>query len=68
MPWVFGSVSDESQDASRGGGGTMQIWRMSEFVLDGSLQPKGWAKDIEEKFSTSNVGGVAGGNEEEEDE
>ena len=43
----------------------MQIWRLSEFVLDSSLQAKGWGKELEEKFSSSNV---AGGNEEEEDE
>jgi len=32
FPWVLASVSDDSLDESKGGGGTMQVWRVNEFV------------------------------------
>ena len=52
QPWVLASVSDDSQDEARGGGGTLQIWRVSEFVYK-SLGDREWATELEQAFLKS---------------
>jgi hypothetical protein len=67
QPWVLASVSDDSQDEARGGGGTLQIWRLSEFVYK-SLADREWAAEMELAYIKSTTKANAGSEEESGDE
>jgi len=51
QPWTMASVSDDSADEARGGGGTLQIWRVNEFVHR-TMQDKEWVNDVLSKTAT----------------
>ena len=46
QPWVLASVSDDSADEARGGGGTLQIWRINEFIYK-SIKDRDWAAEVD---------------------
>jgi histone-binding protein RBBP4 len=66
QPWTLASVSDDSADEARGGGGTLQIWRVSEFVYK-SMADKDWAEEMEQAFIKSTTK-VVGSEDESGDE
>lgn len=45
QPWTLASVSDDSADEARGGGGTLQIWRMNEFVYK-TMNDQKWVSEV----------------------
>jgi histone-binding protein RBBP4 len=46
FPWVLASVSDDSLVEERGGGGSLQIWRVNEFVERDPDADADWAKQL----------------------
>lgn len=45
--YCLASVSDDSQDEARGGGGTLHVWRVSELIVKASRIDPEWARELE---------------------
>jgi histone-binding protein RBBP4 len=57
---VIASVSDDSQDEAKGGGGTLQIWRVSEFATKNARVDPKWLREFEDALLPVRSGGNSG--------
>lgn len=49
--WVLASVSDDSADEARGGGGSLQVWRVSELIYKSPARDPAWARELDQVLS-----------------